>query len=68
MCLGIKEEGDRTAAAASMPLMMQACLRSIADSAFCFDYADQLEQKVIAKFTRNICGTHTNPALIATVT
>jgi tRNA-uridine 2-sulfurtransferase len=65
MCLGIKEEGDRT----------RCCGRDAIDDArhvcdqlqvphFVFDYADQLEQKVIAKFTAEyLRGRTPNPCI-----
>jgi tRNA-uridine 2-sulfurtransferase len=65
MCLGIKEEGDRT----------RCCGRDAIDDArhvcdqlqvphFVFDYADQLEQKVIAKFTAEyLQGRTPNPCI-----
>ncbi len=65
MCLGIKEEGDRT----------RCCGRDAIDDArhvcdqlevahFVFDYADQLEQNVIAKFTAEyLRGRTPNPCI-----
>jgi tRNA-uridine 2-sulfurtransferase len=65
MCLGIKEEGDRT----------RCCGRDAIDDArhvcdqlhvphFVFDYADLLEEKVIAKFTAEyLRGRTPNPCI-----